>query len=155
MLTHAMPYLFEKLTASKHATFRCPIVFISTPLGQRSVDELSVRFDCQSLGPAEMPQNRFNINDRGPFETEIRSMAAVWEAFRSLHHFRSNRIEMDVTDEFAEVSIRLTENRFVSALEEVTDLPVFAVVILAVGGEHSLHDSVDGIVLHLNEEMKV
>ena len=62
---------------------------------------------------------------------------------------------MDVPDKLAEISIRLAENRFVASLKEVTDLVVLSIVILTVGGQHSLHDSTDGIVLHLDQQMNV
>ena len=41
---------------------------------------------------------------------------------------------MDVPDEFAEILIRLAEDRLVAALKEVPDLLVLSVMVLAVGG---------------------
>ena len=70
-----------------------------------------------------------------------------------LDHLCSNRVQMDVPDQFAEITIGLTEDRFVAPLKDVPDLFVFAIVILAVAGQYSLHDSAKGIVLHLDQEM--
>ena len=40
-------------------------------------------------------------------------------------------------------------------LKHVPDLLVLAIVILAVAGQNSLHDSIKGIVLRLDQEMNV
>lgn len=62
---------------------------------------------------------------------------------------------MNVSNQLAEITIRLAENRLVSALKNVPDLFVLAIVILAVARQHSLHDSADRIVLHFDQEVHV
>jgi len=37
----------------------------------------------------------------------------------------------------------------------MADLLVLSIVKLAVGGENSLHDAADGVVLHLDQQVKV
>src|SRR6185503_19715689 len=82
-------------------------------------------------------------------------MTAVLILLGPLDYPCPHRIQMDVPDEFAEIAIGLTEDRFVAPLKHVADLFVLAIVILAVAGQHSLHDSAKGIVLHLDQEMDV
>ncbi len=55
---------------------------------------------------------------------------------------------MYVADQLGEVAIGLAENGFVPALKEVPDFLVFSIVVLTVGGEQSLHDPADRMVLH-------
>jgi hypothetical protein len=46
---------------------------------------------------------------------------------------------MNVPDELREVRVALAKDRFVPALENVTDPAVPAIVILSIAGEHALH----------------
>ena len=82
-------------------------------------------------------------------------MPAVVIILRAFDHLCSNRIQVDVAHQFAQIAIRLTKDRLVPALKQMADLLVLTVVILAVGGQHPLHDPADGIVLHLDQEVNV
>lgn len=62
---------------------------------------------------------------------------------------------MNVADKFGEVLITLAEYRLVSSLEQVTGLSVLAIVILAIGGQESLHDPADGVIAPFDEQMDV
>jgi hypothetical protein len=76
---------------------------------------------------------------------------------------------VNVSNQLAEIPIGLAENRLVAALKQVPlcSAPhnleaniraqsfVLAVVVLAVGGEDSLHDPANRIVLQLHQEVHV
>lgn len=57
---------------------------------------------------------------------------------------------MDVSNQLAQIAIRLTENRLVPSLKEMADLLVLSVMVLAIAGKHPLHDPADEIILHLD-----
>jgi hypothetical protein len=62
---------------------------------------------------------------------------------------------MNVTDKLSEVLIALAENCLVASLKQVAGLSVLAIVILAVGCQQPLHDSADGVLLSLDQQMNV
>lgn len=61
-------------------------------------------------------------------------MAAVLKVLGPLNDLCSDRIQMDLSHQFAEIAIRLAENRLVAALKEMPDLFVLAIAVLAIGG---------------------
>ena len=61
-------------------------------------------------------------------------MAAVLKVLGPFHDSSSDRIQMDVSHQLAQIAIRLTENRLVAAVKEMPNLFVPAVVVLAVAG---------------------
>lgn len=120
-----------------------------------AVKEAVIVLGRDTLGATEMPQHRPGIDQTRFIQSEICPMAAGGKVLGPFDHPRPDRIQMDVPDKLAEISIRLAENRFVASLKEVTDLVVFSIVILTIAGLHSLHDSTDGIVLHLDQQTNV
>jgi len=62
---------------------------------------------------------------------------------------------MNVADQLAHVSIRLTKDRLVPPLEYMAHILIFPIVILAVPLQHSLHHLADRLRLTFDQEMKV
>ena len=62
---------------------------------------------------------------------------------------------MDVTDQLAEILIRLTENRFVPSLQEMPDASMSTVIILAIAGQHAVHDPPDRVRLPFDQQVHV
>ncbi len=65
---------------------------------------------------------------------ELCPMTDVLKVLGPFHHLCSYRIQMYVSHQFAEIAIRLAENRLVAALKEVPDLFVLTIVVLAKAG---------------------
>ena len=64
-------------------------------------------------------------------------------------------IQVDVSNQFAEIAIRLAEDRLVPPLKQVADLLVLSIVILTVTGEQAMHHATDPLVQHLRHQMHV
>jgi hypothetical protein len=62
---------------------------------------------------------------------------------------------VNVADEFGKVLIALAEYRLVTPLQQVTRLSMLAIVILAIGGQESLHNPADGVILPFDQQMNV
>ena len=53
---------------------------------------------------------------------------------------------MNLPDELAQILIAFTQDRFVTALEQMANLSVLAVMVLAVGRKQALHDPANWVV---------
>ena len=62
---------------------------------------------------------------------------------------------MNIANKLAQIFVALTKNGLVPALENVPDLALLPVIVLAVAGQHSLHDPADRFPLPFDQEMKV
>jgi hypothetical protein len=62
-------------------------------------------------------------------------MPAVLKLLGSPDHLGPDWIQVDVSNQFAEIAIRLAEDRLVPPLKQVADLLVLSIVILTVTGE--------------------
>lgn len=62
---------------------------------------------------------------------------------------------MNITNKLGEIRVAVTEDRLVSALKYVADVPVAPVVPLAVSRQHTLHYSPDRLLSPLDEQMNV
>ena len=82
-------------------------------------------------------------------------MTTVLVFLGATNHLCSHRIQVDVLHQLAQIPIRLARKRLIAALKQVADPGVLSIVILAVGGQHSLHDPVDRIVAHLEQQVDV
>ncbi len=47
--------------------------------------------------------------------------------------------QMDIADKFAEILVALTKYRFMPTLKNMSDASIFAIIILAVPGQNTLH----------------
>jgi hypothetical protein len=86
-------------------------------------------------------------------QVKIRSVSAVLKVLSSRDHLSSHWIQMNVAHQFSQVPICLAEDRLVPPLKQMSDLLVLSIVVLTVCGEHAMHNTTDGIVLHLSQEM--
>lgn len=62
---------------------------------------------------------------------------------------------MDVTDQFQQISLPITQDRLIPALEEVSNAPIPSVVVLRVSKLYPLHDLGQGNLLSLDEQVDV
>jgi hypothetical protein len=62
---------------------------------------------------------------------------------------------MYVSNELCQVRLTLAKYRFMSALKDMTDMLVAAVIILAVACQHTLHDIAYRLSLSLDQQMQV
>ena len=122
MLTYPVPDLLQKLVASEQTPLRRSIIVLLTPLAQTRLDESDVNFNRPLLSCAEMPEHWLGVRQTGLVQSKICPMATVLKVLRPFHHLCSDRIQMDVSHQLPQVPIRLTENRLVAALKEVSDL---------------------------------
>ena len=70
-----------------------------------------------------------------------------------VHHSGAYRVQVDITDQLRKISITLTKNCLVSALQQVTHATITAVVVLAITSQNAVHDPAHGVRLPLNQEM--
>lgn len=103
----------------------------------------------------EQPEHRIDIYDTRSFDTLIGPVTAVRVIFDALNHFRPNWIQMNVTDEFAEIKFALTQNRLVPPLKQMADLLVSTIVILRIACEDAMHYPPNHIRLSLDQQMDV
>jgi hypothetical protein len=103
----------------------------------------------------EMSQHRLAIHQRAAIGPDVGPITAVWISLGAFDHLSPDRIQVDVPNQLCQVLIGLAQDRLVTALKEVADLLVFPIMKLAVAGKDPLHDAADGVVLHLDKEMKV
>jgi hypothetical protein len=62
---------------------------------------------------------------------------------------------MNITHQFRQIPIRLTEDRFVAALQQVPDLAISPIVILAIPGQQPVHDPAYWVLLALDQQVNM
>jgi len=62
---------------------------------------------------------------------------------------------VNVSHKLGKVLIRLTENRLIAPLEQLTALFEFAVMVLTVRGKQPLHQSADEVIESFDQQMNV
>jgi hypothetical protein len=64
-------------------------------------------------------------------------------------------MEMDVPDELCEIGLTLAEYRLMPSMKNMINTLVPAIVILAIPGQHPLHNVPDGLSLPLDQQVNV
>src|SRR5437588_7180453 len=72
---------------------------------------------------------------------------------RFAHHLGPHGIEMDVTNQLAQIPIALAQNCIVSALQNMAHLAISAIVILTVTSQDPVHDAANRICLTLDQQV--
>src|SRR5712692_3895741 len=67
----------------------------------------------------------------------------------------TDRIEVNVTEQFLKIGVFLAEDRLVPALKKMADAAVAEVKVLHITGEQSLHDDRERELRYLDEEVEV
>lgn len=84
-----------------------------------------------------MTEHGFDVHRPRLIQSNISPVAAVGESLGCANHLCANRVQVDVAHRFGQILISLTAYCLVAALKEVANLPVFAVVVLAVAGKQN------------------
>lgn len=145
----------DELLGPQNARFIGRVKFRTLPEFQPGGHELSEILACLFLFRPEQPQHAVDIDDPGGFGPEVRTVAAVRVIFRPSHHPGTDRVEVDVPHQLAEVPVRLAQHRLVPALEHMPYLLVLPVIVLAVAGQHPVHDPPHRLRLPLDQQMNV
>jgi len=82
-------------------------------------------------------------------------MAAPWKLKRVFCHPGTHGVQVEVAHQFQEILISIDQYGFVSPLEEVPRFPLSPVGPARVAEGEVLHDSRQGDVRHLNQQMDV
>lgn len=70
-----------------------------------------------------------------------------------LDHPCTYRIQMDISDQLAQISVALAEDRLVSSLKDVADVPISPVIVLAVARQKPLHHAFHRLCLSLDQQV--
>jgi len=62
---------------------------------------------------------------------------------------------MNITHQLRQILIRLTENRLVAALQQVPDLAISPIVILAIPVQQPVHDAANWVLLALDQQVNM
>ena len=82
-------------------------------------------------------------------------MTAVLGLLGLSHHSCADGVQVNVSHKLGKVLIRLTENRLIAPLEQLTALFEFAVMVLTVRGKQPLHQSADEVIESFDQQMNV
>lgn len=82
-------------------------------------------------------------------------MPAPGIIFRSIHHARAHRVQVNVSDDFKQVGIGIQQQRLVAPLEDVPGTSLGKVYPFCISQGKILHDSGKWYVAYLHDEMGV
>ena len=84
---------------------------------------------------------------------EIVYITDPWILFEILYEVVTNRIEVNVTDQFQQVRILVAQNRLVTSLKEMSHLVIFQIEISGIPELKGLHHLGQGCRSHLHQKV--
>src|SRR5437867_11195087 len=109
----------NKFFSSQNTPFVCCIEFFTVTVLHSRGHKLPVFLARNFLLYSEMPKHRIDIDYPSRFQSEISPMSAILVLLRLIYHLCAHWIKMDIPNQLAQIPIALTENRFMSALQQM------------------------------------
>src|SRR5262245_44763604 len=145
----------NKLVASEDSPFVSRVELVLMALTHSLCDKLPVRRARLRFLRAKMPQHRVDVQTPRRRQAEIGAMPAVLILLGRCYHSRPHRVEVNITHQFGQITLALTENCLMSFLEEMAHSSIASIIVVTVTSQQPMHDLADVVFLSFDQEVKV